>query len=266
MDMEAGEPSERDLYATGDYSFWSRIFEPASEALVEATRISVGSRVLDVAAGNGNTALAAVMRGAIVTALDISAVQIKRGRDRARMLGHSVRWVQGDAEHLPFDAGLFDRCLNSFGDEIAVEEMFRVVRPGGVVGITDWIADGFGFDGALTRLLSSPTPGMESEQEGSRWGRDAYVRSALEPYADSVDVSHRVIATRFESVDSFCEEFLEKDPEALVLFEELTLEQRDRFSAGLRSAVVEWNRANDGGVLLELNYLLTVASKGGAAR
>ena len=70
MHADQAKPEATDFFAAGDYSFWSRILEPASQSLVEAARVGAGGRVLDVAAGDGNTALAASRRGAIVTALD----------------------------------------------------------------------------------------------------------------------------------------------------------------------------------------------------
>lgn len=254
---------ESDLYASGDYSFWSSIFEPSSEPLIEAASASVGNRVLDVAAGNGNTALAAARRGAIVAALDISPVQIERGRIRARIEGRLVASVEGDAGGLPFPDGGFDCSLNSFGDEIAVEEMFRVVRPGGVVGITEWTGEG--FFGGLEELQASPTLGVQGGQASPLWGREDYVRTALDPSADSIDMHRHVISARFESVDSFCNELQRKDSEVHILHQQLSFRQWRRFSEELHRLAAEWNIAGDGSLLLELNYLLTVASKRQAA-
>ena len=90
--------------------------------------------MLDVAAGNGNTAIAASRHGAIVTALDPSWAQIERGRQRTRTERGRIAWVRADLRRLPFVDSSFDRCLDSFGEEMHVVEMFRVVRPRGVVG------------------------------------------------------------------------------------------------------------------------------------
>lgn len=248
---------ERDLYARGDYSFWSRIFEPSSGALTEAAQVSPGDRVLDVAAGNGNTALAAARRGATVTALDISRAQIEKGRVRARMGSRSIAWVEADARRLPFADGAFDRCLNSFGDAIAVEEMFRIVRAGGLIGITDWTGEGFA--GALAKLQDSMRIDLVEAQPHTRWGREDDVRTALLPHEQAIDIRHFTIPARFESVDSFCSELPQKDTD--LNHDELSLEQRKRFSEGLYRLVTTWNRADDDSLLLELHYLLTVATK-----
>lgn len=248
---------ETDLYARGDYSFLSRVFEPSSEALTEAAQVSAGNRVLDVATGNGNTALAAARRGAMVTALDISRAQIEKGRARARMGSRSIAWVEADAGRLPFADGSFDCCLNSFGDAIAVEEMFRIVRAGGVIGITDWTGEGFA--GALSKLQDSLTIDPVRAQPHTRWGREGDVRTALIPRAQAIDIRRYTTPARFESVDGFCSELPRKDTD--LNHDELSFDQRKRFSEELYRLVTEWNRADDDSLLLELHYLLTIATK-----
>ena len=74
--------------------------------------------MLDVAAGNGNTALAGSRRGGIVTALDPSQAQIEQGRQRARMESSPIAWVRADGRRLPFADSSFDGCLDSFGEEM----------------------------------------------------------------------------------------------------------------------------------------------------
>ena len=159
-------PKRRIFFAAGDYSFWSRILEPASQSLVEATRVGAGGRVLDVAAGDGNTALAASRRGAIVTALDPSQAQIERGRQRARMENSPIAWVRADGRRLPFAHSSFDGCLDSFGEEMTVVEMLRVVRSGGVVGIAEWTGEG--FFGAYVELIRRSSPGPDRRRVSPR--------------------------------------------------------------------------------------------------
>ena len=103
--------------------------------------------------GNGNTALAASRRGAVVTALDPSQAQIERGRRRARIESRPIAWVRGDGRRLPFADSSFDSCLDSFGEEMPVVEMVRVVRSRGVVGIAEWTGEG--FFGAYVELIRS---------------------------------------------------------------------------------------------------------------
>jgi SAM-dependent methyltransferase len=255
-----------DFFAAGDYSFWSRIFEPSSEALIRSARVAAGDLVLDVAAGNGNTAIAAARVGAVVVALDLSPTQIERGRRRTRAEGRSVTWVEGDAERLPFADGAFQSALNSFGDVIAVDEMFRVVRPGGVVAITEWTGDG--FLGALETLYSrlelgdGDSPETETAEVRPRWGQEDHVRQRMGPHAEHLDFQRRAVQARFESAADFTDDLEQKDPYGPRFSRELTADVGNL----LRQLVAEWNKADDGTVLLELNYLLTVATKPAASR
>jgi SAM-dependent methyltransferase len=254
-----------DLFAAGDYSFWSRMFEPSSEALIRSAGVAAGDLVLDVAAGNGNTAIAAARGGALVVALDLSPTQIERGRRRTRAEGRSITWVEGDAERLPFADEAFRGAFNSFGDVIAVDEMFRVVRPGGVVGIMEWTGDG--FLGALETLYErlelgdGDTPETETPEVRPKWGQEDHVRERMGPHADHLDFQRRAVHARFESAADFTDELEQKDPYGPRFSKELTANIGHRLSDDLRHLVAEWNRADDGTVLLELDYLLTVSTK-----
>jgi ubiquinone/menaquinone biosynthesis C-methylase UbiE len=258
MDPGNDHQRESDLFAAGDYSFWSRIFEPISEELVDAAGVSEGHRVLDVASGNGNTALTAARRGAIVTAVDMSPAQIERGRNRAKVEGMSVAWVEANARHLPFADGSFDCTFNSFGDVIVAEEMLRVVRPGGVVGITEWTYEG--FEGGLSELQARFEPGA-GEGHPPFWGQEDHVRTALEPHAHAFDIRRDAISAWFESTDSFIAEFLQKDPYVNHFRQRVTSEQWQAFCHELPQLVDELNSADDGSLVLESRYLLSIARK-----
>ena len=177
MHADQAKPEATDFFAAGDYSFWSRILGPASQSLVDAARVGAGGRVLDLAAGDGNTALAASRRGAIVTALDPSQAQIDRGRQRARMESSPIAWVRADGRRLPFADSSFDACLDSFGEEMHVVEMFRVVRSRGVVGIAQWTGEG--FFGAYVELLQRCTPGSDRGEYRPDLGQEDFVRASL---------------------------------------------------------------------------------------
>src|SRR3954452_5508914 len=95
----------KDFCALGDYPEVAKRFMPAAEALVVACDIGVGDRVLDVAAGNGNVAVAAAGTGARVTATDFASPRLAAGRARTEALGLDVRWEEADAEALPYADG-----------------------------------------------------------------------------------------------------------------------------------------------------------------
>jgi SAM-dependent methyltransferase len=256
---DGAEAGSTDFFAHGDYSFWSRILEPASQSLVEAARVVAGNRVLDVAAGNGNTAIAASRRGAIVTALDPSRAQLERGRKRARMESGPITWVRADGRRLPFADASFDGCLDSFGEEMAVEEMLRVVRTRGVVGIAEWTGEG--FFGAYVELIRRFSREPDRGEYRPDLGREDFVRTSLAPFAEDIGVQRRAIRARFATAESFCDDLLAKDPYVRPLQAAIASGRWEDFSEDLRRLASGWNAADDGSVLLELTYQLTVATK-----
>jgi len=259
MHADEAEPGSTDFFAVRDYSFWSGILEPASRSLVEAARVAAGGRVLDVAAGNGNTALAASRRGAIVTALDTSQAQIQQGRQRARMQSVPIAWVRADGERLPFADSSFDRCLDSFGEVMPVVEMLRVVRSRGIVGIAQWTGEG--FFGAYVELIRRFSPGSDRGEYRPDLGQRDFARNSLAPFAERIDVQRRAIRARFATAESFCEEMLGKDPYVRPLRSAMASERWEAFSEELCRLISAWNAADDGSVLLDLQYLLIVATK-----
>lgn len=195
-------------------------------------------------------------------ALDISRPQIERGRLRARSERRSVSSIEGDAQRLPFADEHFDRVLNSFGDVIVVEEMLRVARQGGVVGISEFTGEGFAgdFEDLLDILTSDTDAGSTGlGSAGPRWGQEEHVRTVLAPLAHVAEVRRVVTPARFESVDRFCDELLRRDPD--LNHARLSPERRKEFSGELRRVTTAWNADRDGGLVLELVWLLAVATK-----
>ena len=223
-----------------------------------------GNAVLDVAAGDGNTALAAARRGATVIAVDITPAQVMRGRIRTEAEGAMVRWAEGDQDRLPFRDVSFDCALCTFGIEgpldAAVDEMFRVVTRGGVVGFTEWTGEG--VVGALWEPLSGfASPDAEQQQDADDWGNEDGVRSRLSKHSSVIELLRQVLLARFESVDRFCTDFWQNDPEIRALDAVLTPDQRSVLRSQLRRLIADRNTAPDSALVLELNYLLTVAHK-----
>jgi SAM-dependent methyltransferase len=260
-DPEVHKERARLLYSTGDYSFWSSIFAPASDALVEMAGVGPGDRVLDVAAGNGNTALAAARRGVVVTAVDVTPAQIERGRKRADAERLEVEWLEADAEELPFSDASFDCVLSTFGvtfapyGERAAPEMFRVVRSGGVVGATRWADEG--YFARFDALEAEFVPERRDVLLGRLTEEQAAGRFA--PHSTSIEVRREMLPMRFASIEQFWSESLERDPDLLWLRAQLTPAEWERWSVEFRRLVADANSADDGSLRVELPYLLVVA-------
>lgn len=140
--FNAFEAEGWELRADGYHSFFSAITTRTIEPLLDAAAVGRGSRVLDVATGPGYVAGAAVARGAEATGVDVAAEMV----ELAARLHPRARFVQGDAERLPFDDGSFDAAVANFAilhvgrPELAASELTRVVCAGGKVALTIWDA------------------------------------------------------------------------------------------------------------------------------
>ena len=156
-----------------------------------------GDAVLDVAAGDGNVALAAARRGARVVATDLSPVQVRRGEARCAREGVDVEWRTADAERLPFADAVFDRVLSAFGvvaapdPEAAAAELFRVCRPNGIVGLTAWPHGS--YMGALAVAIRDAVGDAVYPDPDLGWGDEEVVRARLHRHAETVTVTRRAL-------------------------------------------------------------------------
>lgn len=138
--FNAFEAEGWELRADGYHSFFSPITTRTIEPLLDAAAVGRGGRVLDVATGPGYVAAAALARGAAATGLDVAAEMV----ELATRLYPGARFVQGDAERLPFDDASFDAAVANFAilhvgrPGVAASELTRVVRAGGRVALTVW--------------------------------------------------------------------------------------------------------------------------------
>jgi SAM-dependent methyltransferase len=253
----------KDFWALGDYPEVAKRFLPAAEALVAACGIGVGDRVLDVAAGDGNVAVAAAGTGARVTATDFAPSLLAAGRARSEALGLDVRWEEADAEALPHPDGTFDAVASAFGlmfaprPEVAIGEAFRVTRPGGVVGLTAWTPDG--FTGQITALMGEYLPVPMGTDRPIDWGIETTVRRRLAPHSTGLEVSRGQITWEFPSIAETLR-WQETNFGALIAARRLLPDDRyAELCSRVTGLVEEWNRGEGGSVRLPATYLLAVA-------
>src|ERR671925_1095244 len=187
----------RAAWALGDYHRFAKetVWERGAE-LVEACGIRAGQRVLDVAAGTGNTAIRAAEAGARVVASDLTPENFEAGRHEARARGVELEWVEADAASLPFADDEFDVVTSSFGaifapDHQAVaDEMLRVCRPGGVIGMLNFTPEGLisDFFGALAPYMPPPPPGALPPP---MWGSEEHLRELFGDRVESLEMTRR---------------------------------------------------------------------------
>ena len=175
----------RAAWALGDYHrFAKETIWGLGEVLVRACGIAAGQRVLDVAAGTGNTAIRAAEAGAQVVASDLTPENFEAGRREAEARGVELEWIEADAEALPFADGEFDVVTSSFGaifapdHRVVADEMLRVCRTGGTIGMLNFTPEGLisDFFGSLAPYMPAPSP---EALPPALWGSEEHVRDLL---------------------------------------------------------------------------------------
>lgn len=196
----------RAMWALGDYATLATTVIPDLGAeLVAACGIRAGESVLDVAAGAGNAALPAAASGARVVACDLTPELLAAGRRRAHELGVDVDWQEGDAEALPFPDEAFDKVISCVGvmfaphHQVAADELIRVCRPGGTIGLMNWTPEGF-----VGQMLAATKPYVAAPPTGTLppplWGDPRHVRELFGERVADIEVEKRTV-----TVDCFAD-------------------------------------------------------------
>jgi SAM-dependent methyltransferase len=262
--------THRATWAAGDYAAVAqRIDEVPPRDLLERVPVRGGDDVLDVATGTGNVALPAAAAGARVIGLDITPELFDTARRRASAQGVHVDWVEGDAEDLPFDDESFDVVLSVFGVQFAprhrivAEELARVTRPGGRIGLVSWTPEG--LIGGLFKIMGKYLPAPpDYASPPPLWGNEEHVRGLFAGTGVELEFARGHNPWRFDSAEHF-----------VVFFETLygpTVKARERLEAEgrwaecraeLHALAERQNDATDGSLLMHAEYLVTVGRKAG---
>ncbi|OBA58920.1 hypothetical protein A5647_19195 [Mycobacterium sp. 1100029.7] len=184
--------SHRAMWALGDYALMAEeVMAPLGPILVSAADIGPGVRVLDVAAGSGNVSLPAAATGADVVSTDLTPQLLARSRARAAAQGLTLDYREANAHALPFGDGEFDVVMSAIGVQFApnhqraADELVRVCRPGGVIGVISWTREGF-----FGRMLAAIRPYRPSLSPAvppaALWGREGYATGLLGNRVDRV--------------------------------------------------------------------------------
>jgi ubiquinone/menaquinone biosynthesis C-methylase UbiE len=257
----------RAMWASGDYpAIVTDVVAPLGPVLVEATGIAPGDRVLDVAAGTGSVAIPAAQAGAAVVASDLTPELLETGRAIADERGVTLEWREANAEELPFADGEFDAVVSSIGvmfaphHQLAADELVRVCKPGGRIGVISWTPEGFigQMFATMKPYVAAPPPGV---QPPPLWGSEDHVRALLGDRVGDLTTRRGALAVgHFPTGAAFRDYFkanygptitayrnIENDPERVAALDTELAELGDRFIAG--SSGMEWE------------YLLVTARK-----
>jgi len=198
-------------WASGDFAVIGTTLQIVGESLAEAVDLREGERVLDVAAGNGNATLAAARRFAHVTSTDYVAELLRKGQARASAEGLAVDFQVADAEELPFEAGRFDVVLSTFGAMFTpqhtrpADEMLRVTRSGGRIGLANWTPEG--FIGQLFKIIGGYLPPPAGLKSPALWGTEPHLVELFGNQAASIRAERKNFNFRYRSPSHWIQVF-----------------------------------------------------------
>jgi len=259
----------RAMWASGDYpSMVETFLLPLGQRLVEACDIAAGMRVLDVGAGTGNASIRAAACGASVTASDLTPELLAAGRRHAESIGVELEWVEADAENLPFEDAAFDVVMSSIGAMFAphhqdvANELARVCRPGGTIGMLNWTPEG--MIGALFRTMgpfaAPPPPGA---QPAPLWGSEDHVRELFGDRIEWRTLDRDVLEiTAFERPRDYGEHFKARYGPTIAARANASKSGREaELDEALDRFCDQWNRGTDDDARFEKEYLLAVGTR-----
>lgn len=254
------------IWGKGQYQRIGSKLVIVAEQLCENINLKAGTKVLDVATGHGNAALAAARRECIVSGVDNVGELMTLGRQRASSEGLTVDYQSGDMQNLPFEAQTFDFVLSTFGAQFATDpvaaakELKRVCRSGGKIGLTCWSPSGFTskYNEVLARWMPKPPPSSVSP---FIWGTAEGVERYLGDGINDLSLNKRTFTYRFAKVADWFDCFKSTYGPIMALAESLTADERHEMTIDVNAVVQQFNRSGDDSLMLPVDYLEVIAKR-----
>lgn len=262
VDLGAVKARQQATWSDGNYSVIGSTLILIAEVLVDAVDLPAGSKVLDVATGNGNAALAAARYGCEVTGVDYVPALLEDGRRRAQAEGLPVKFQEGDAEALPFPDASFDAVLSTLGvmfapnQEKTASELLRVCRSGGHIGLANWTPDS--FVGQMFKVIGRHVPPPAGLRSPALWGTEERIRELLGGGISSLQATRRQFVFRYTSPEQWLESFRTFYGPVVRAFAALQPDQQGSLAQDLVKLAGGMNRAT-GSMAVPSAYLEVVA-------
>jgi ubiquinone/menaquinone biosynthesis C-methylase UbiE len=264
-DLAALKRRSQATWASGDFAVIGSTLQIVGETLCEAAGVAAGERVLDVACGNGNAALAAARRFARVTGVDFVPALLEKARARAAATGLALELREADAEALPFEDGAFDAVLSTFGVQFtpdqprAARELLRACRPGGRIALAAWTPDG--FVGRLFKTVGAHVPPPPGARSPAFWGTEGGLAELFGPGAGALRTAVRNFTFRYLSPAHFVEVFRTWYGPIHRAFQALPPDGQATLERDLRALVEGANVARDGSLAVPGAYLEAILTR-----
>ena len=264
-DIDALKNRIRATWTAGDFGVIAKMVEEANEEVVAHLNLQPGVKVLDVACGTGNSAIPAARRGADVTGIDIAPNLLEQARARAQQAGVPARFQEGDAEEIAFPDASFDVVISIYGamfaprPERVAAEFKRVCRSGGRIVMGNWTPDSFaGASFKLTARYIPPSPGMAPPV---LWGDEATVRQRFGEGLSDLNLRKRIATMKLPlSVPEAFDHYSRYFGPTIRTLEALDAEGKKGFRRDFEALLTAHNRATDGTVRVESEFLEVVAT------
>jgi SAM-dependent methyltransferase len=263
-DLAALKHRQQAAWSSGDYAIIGTTLQIVGEELCEALDLRSGQKVLDVAAGNGMTSLAAARRWCDVTSTDYVPSLLERGRARAIAEGLLIDFKEADAEALPFADGRFDTVVSTFGvmftpnQTQAAAELLRVCKFEGQIGLANWTPEG--FIGQMFKTLGKYLPPPAGVKSPMLWGTPTGLTDIFGSGV-SIWTEPRYFNFRYRSPEHFLAVFKTYYGPMLKAFAALDAEKQNGLQADLLALVAQMNKAKDGTMVVRSEYLEVVVTK-----
>ncbi len=264
-DFESFRQRQREVWDSGDLSRFATTIVIVSEQLCEAVDLRAGWRVLDVATGTGNTALAAARRNCVVLGIDSAPRLLEKARQRAAVEGLTVDFCSADAERIPCSDASFDAVLSTFGvmfapdQERSAAELLRVCRPGGKIGITSFTPDSLASQFSIVTARRVPPP--RSIRPPVLWGIEKHVRDLFGEAAADFKFTRRSMMARFRSAAELVDFFRSNFGPMRDAFNSLPTEKQRFLREDLIHITTQFDTSDDETAVVPFDYLEIVATR-----
>lgn len=264
IDFDAIKTRQQAAWASGDYAIVGTTLQIVGENLCEAMDLHAGSQVLDVAAGNGNATLAAARRFCNVVSTDYVPALLEKGRERAIAERLTVEFRTADAENLPFTDGEFDVAMSVFGVMFtpdhprAAQELTRVTRPGGLIGLANWTPES--FIGQVFKTIGKYVPPAAGLKSPALWGTEEHLRTIFGQAIGKLQTTRRQFTFRYRSAEHFLEVFRSYYGPVHKTFLALDVERQDQLNKDLHELLTRYSRGGNT-LILPSDYLEVVITR-----
>ncbi|MEW8398266.1 MAG: class I SAM-dependent methyltransferase [Candidatus Thiodiazotropha sp.] len=261
-DYAAIKSKQQATWGAGDYGRVGVTLQITGEQLCEAMDVHSGQSLLDVAGGNGNASLAAARRFCKVVSTDYVGELLEQSRIRAQAEGLAIEYREADAEALPFEEGSFDNVTSTFGvmfspnQAQAANELQRVCRTGGTIGLANWTPES--FIGQLFKTVGRYLPPPAGVESPAAWGTEACLQRHFGSLAKEIRIQRRHFNFRYHSPDHWLDVFSTYYGPTLKAFQALDETEAQSLRDDILQLIGRYNRAGNGAMVVPSEYLEVV--------